>query len=164
MGEKEAYIRAGFRAFRSFDGRAANFGDTSISASSSHPEQIAAYVSSDSKVPGRIVIVAINRSSANVSTSFAGLPSSGSVRVFRMSAASAAGQREIAPIPVESVPLSGSILRLALPFLSVSTIEIMPLVSANGGGEFRRAAALPPLHGEVETDRRAGEIAVGIIR
>src|SRR5258708_686796 len=127
LSEKEAYIRAGFRAFRSFDGHAANFGDTSISASSSHPEQIAAYVSSDSKVPGRIVIVAINRSLANVSTSFAGLPPSGSARVYQMSAAPAAGQREIAPIPVGSVPLSESILRLTLPSLSVSTIEITSL-------------------------------------
>jgi hypothetical protein len=124
LSENEAYIRAGFRAFRAFDGHAANFGDTSISASSSHPEQIAAYVSSDSKEPGRIVIVAINRAPANVSTSFEGLPSSGSARVYRMSAATAVGQTEIAPIPVGSVPLSGSILRLALPSLSVSTIEI----------------------------------------
>lgn len=124
LSENERYIAAGFRAFRGFDGKNANFGDTSISASSSDPERIAAYVSGDGKDPNRIVIVAINRSSADVATSFAGLPPSGSAHTYRITAASAAGQAEIAPISIGIAPMSGSVLRITLPSLSVSTIVI----------------------------------------
>jgi hypothetical protein len=126
LGENERYIMAGFRAFRGFDGKHANFGDTSIASASSSPERISAYVSADSTVPGRMVMVAINRSSADVATSFSGLPASGSARIYRMTAGSAAGQTDVAPISAGSTTLSGSVLRITLPSLSVSTIEIAP--------------------------------------
>ena len=65
---------AGFRAFRDFDGAEPNFGDTSIQATSSNVANVAVYVSTDTTRPGRVVIVAINRSNATQVTAIAGQP------------------------------------------------------------------------------------------
>src|SRR4029077_8291772 len=48
-----SYTLAGFRAFRSFDGINANFGDTSLQATSSDVASMVVYASSDSTTPGR---------------------------------------------------------------------------------------------------------------
>ena len=59
-----SYALAGFRAFRGFDGANASFGDTSLQATSSAVQNVMVYASLDSSMPGRVVFVAINRSSA----------------------------------------------------------------------------------------------------
>src|SRR2546427_8531862 len=63
-GGTYAYVLAGFRAFRGFDGANASFGDTSLQATSSNVKNVVVYASSDSTTPGRIVFVAINRSTS----------------------------------------------------------------------------------------------------
>jgi hypothetical protein len=57
-----SYALAGFRAFRGFDGASANFGDTSLQATSSNVADVVVYAGTGSSTPGRTVFVAINRS------------------------------------------------------------------------------------------------------
>jgi hypothetical protein len=64
MNSNESFIGAGFRAFRNFDGNGANFGDTSISATSSDIDNASIYASTDSTDPNRVVVVLINRTDA----------------------------------------------------------------------------------------------------
>jgi hypothetical protein len=121
---KEPYSLAGFRAFRNFDGANHHFGDTSIQATSSNVANVAVYVSTDSARPGRVVMVAINRSPSEQVTEVTGQPLSGTAHLFRMSAATSAKQKTIQPVATGDQPVSGSAISLALPALSVTTIDI----------------------------------------
>jgi hypothetical protein len=118
------YILAGFRAFRGFDGAAVSFGDTSLQATSSKVQNVTVYASSDTTNPGRIVFVAINRSTSSQQTAINGVTLSGTASVYQMTASSAQGQNPIHPVLVQQTPVSGSSLTITLPALSVSTIEV----------------------------------------
>jgi len=118
------YILAGFRAFRGFDGATASFGDTSLEATSSKLQNVTVYASSDSTKPGRIVFVAINRSTSSQVTAINGVTLSGTASVYQMTAASAQGQNPIHPVLVQQIQVSGASLTITLPALSVSTIDV----------------------------------------
>jgi hypothetical protein len=123
-----AYALAGFRAFRGFDGAGASFGDTSLEATSSNVAAVAVYASLDSSTPGRVVFVALNRSSSPKVTAISGQSLSGTAHLYQMTAASAAAQAgagsPVQPVPVGTMALSGSSLTITLPPLSVTTIDI----------------------------------------
>ena len=118
------YALAGFRAFRGFDGANANFGDTSLQATSSNVQNVVVYASSDSSTPGRVVFVAINRSSSPQVTAINGETLSGTASMYQMTAASAQGQNPVAPVAIGQMPVSGSSLTLTLPAYSVTTIDV----------------------------------------
>jgi hypothetical protein len=120
----ESHLLAGFRAFRDFDGAGHHFGDISVQASSSNIANVATYVSTDSSRPGRVVMVAINRSMADQVTTIAGQPLSGTAHLFRITAASAATQTTVAPVAAGSQAVAGSGITLTLPALSVTTLDI----------------------------------------
>jgi hypothetical protein len=118
------YAMAGFRAFRGFDGANANFGDTSLQATSTDVSKVVVYASSDSTTPGRVVFVAINRSSTPQVTAINGLTLSGTASLYQMTAASAQGQNPVTPVAIGQMPVSGSSLTLSLPAYSVTTIDV----------------------------------------
>jgi hypothetical protein len=123
-GGTYSYVLAGFRAFRGFDGANANFGDTSLQATSSNVKNVVVYASSDSTTPGRIVFVAINRSTSSQVTAITGEPLSGTARLYQMTASSAQGQNPVEPVPSGQMAVSGSSITITLPPLSVTTIEV----------------------------------------
>lgn len=118
------FALAGFRVFRGFDGANASFGDTSVQATSSDVSKVVVYASTDSTAPGRVVLVAINRSTSSQVTALSGLALSGTAYVYRISASSAQGQNPVKPELVQQMAASGSTLQITLPALSVSTIEV----------------------------------------
>jgi fibronectin type 3 domain-containing protein len=123
-GGTYSYVLAGFRAFRGFDGANASFGDTSLQATSSYVKNVVVYASSDSTTPGRIVFVAINRSTSSQVTAITGEPLSGTARLYQMTASSAQGQNPVEPVPSGQMAVSGSSITITLPPLSVTTIEV----------------------------------------
>jgi len=123
-GGTYSYALAGFRMFRGFDGANACFGDISVQATSSNVENVVVYASTDSTTPGRVVFVAINRSTSSKVTAINGLPLSGTAYIYRITAASAQGKNPVVPVFVGQMPASGSSLTITLPALSVSTIEV----------------------------------------
>lgn len=118
------YALAGFRAFRGFDGASANFGDTSLAATSSDISKVAVYASEDTATSGRVVFVAINRSTASQVTSIAGMTLSGTASIYQMTASSAQGQTPVHPVLVGTMSVSGTSLQLTLPALSVTTVDV----------------------------------------
>lgn len=118
------YILAGFRAYRGFDGANADFGDTSLAATSSNVQNVMLYASSDSTQPGRLVFVAINRSRSSQVTAINGANLSGTATIYQMTAATAAGQNPIHPVQVQTLSVSGTSMAITLPALSVTTIEV----------------------------------------
>ena len=120
----QPYLLAGFRAFRNFDGANHHFGDTSVQTTSSNIANVAAYVSTDSTRPGRVVIVAINRSITSQTTAISGLPLSGIAHLYQMTATTAATQTIVQPVASGTQAVSGSSMTITLPSLSVTTIDI----------------------------------------
>ncbi len=123
-----SYTLAGFRAYRGFDGANANFGDTSLQTTSSDAQKVVVYASTDSAAPGRVVLVAINRSASAQTTAINGLALSGTARLYQMTAASAQAQvnagQPVAPVAAGSMAAGGSSMTITLPALSVTTIDI----------------------------------------
>ncbi len=124
LSSNEPTCLAAFRAFRGFDGATASFGDVSVQATSSNVANVAAYASTDSTQVGRVVLVAINRSTSTQQAAFTGLPLSGTAHLYRLSAASASGQNPIKPVAAGTQAVSGSTLSVSLPALSVTTIDV----------------------------------------
>lgn len=124
LNSNDTYILAGFRAFRGFDGVNASFGDVSLESTSTSTQDVVVYASQDSSTPGRVVFVAINRSTSAKLTAINGQPLSGTAYLYQMTAASAQGQNPVEPVPAGQLPVSGSSLTLTLPALSVTTIDI----------------------------------------
>jgi hypothetical protein len=118
------YILAGFRAFRGFDGASADFGDTSLQATSSNIQNVAVYASLDSTTPGRVVFVAINRSTSSQVTAINGQSLSGTATIYQMTGSSAQGQNPIEPVLVGQMPVSGTSLSIMLPAMSVTSVEV----------------------------------------
>ena len=119
-----SYALAGFRAFRGFDGNKANFGDTSLQAASSNVQNVVVYASTDSTTPGRVVFVAINRSSSQQVTAINGVSLSGTASLYQMTATTAQGQNPVVPMPIGTMAVSGSSLTLTLPAYSVTTVDV----------------------------------------
>lgn len=118
MDDSEPFEEGAFKMFRGFDGASANFGDTSLMTSSSDTVSVAAYASTDTTAPGRVVFVAINRSTSFKDVALNGATLSGTAKVYRMTAASPD------PVFVGSVPVNGTVMYLSLPPMTVSTIEV----------------------------------------
>ena len=124
LSDTEPYTLAGFRAFRDFDGANSSFGDTSLQTTSSNVQNVVVYASTDSTTPGRVVFVAINRSTSSQVTAITGLALSGTAHLYQMTAATAQGQSPVAPVSAGTMAATGSSLTLTLPALSVTTIDI----------------------------------------
>jgi hypothetical protein len=124
LATNEPYLLAGFRAYRNFDGAGHHFGDTSVRAVSSDASKVAVYVSTDTARPGRVVMVAINRSTATQVTAISGQALSGTAHLFQMTATTAGGQSTVQPVAAGTQAVSGSSLTVSLPSLSVTTIDI----------------------------------------
>jgi len=124
LSDTETYTLAGFRAFRDFDGANSSLGDTSVQATSSNIQNVVVYASTDTTTPGRVVFVAINRSTSAQVTAITGQSLSGTAHLYQMTAATAQGQSPVAPVSAGTMPASGASLTLTLPALSVTTIDI----------------------------------------
>lgn len=118
------YAMAGFRAYRGFDGASAIFGDTSLQATSSNVASVMVYASVDSTTPGHYVFIAINRSTSSQVTAINGVSLSGIATLYQMTATSASGQNPIRPVLVGTQAASGNSLKVTLPALSVTTIDV----------------------------------------
>lgn len=55
------FVRAAFSMYLNYDGQGGRFGDTSIAATSSDIAKASIYASLDDSIPGRVVLVAINK-------------------------------------------------------------------------------------------------------
>jgi O-glycosyl hydrolase len=86
------------------------------------------YASLDSSTPGRVVFVAINRSTSSKVTEISGQTVSGTAYIYQMTAASAqtqvSGGASVQPVAAGSMAASGSSFTITLPALSVTTIDI----------------------------------------
>jgi hypothetical protein len=124
LATSQSYLLAGFRAYRDFDGANSHFGDTAVQAASSNVANVVVYVSTDSSRPGRVVMVAINRSTSTQLTAITGQPLSGTAHFYQMTAATAQAQSTVQPVAQGTQAVSGTSMTLTLPPLSVTTVDV----------------------------------------
>jgi hypothetical protein len=119
-----SYALAGFRAYCDFDGAGSNFGDISLQSASSDVASVVVYASTDTTVPGRVVLVAINRSNVQKVTAITGQALTGTAHLYQMTGPSAAVQTVVQPVSIGTMAASGSTLTMTLPAYSVTTIDV----------------------------------------
>ncbi len=124
LNNSDSYILAGFRAFRDFDGANSSFGDTSVKTTSNNVQNVVVYTSTDRSTPGRVVFVAINRSTSTQVTAITGQALSGTAHVYHMTAGTASGQSPVQPVAAGTMAVSGTSMTVKPPALSVTTIDV----------------------------------------
>ncbi|WP_438022716.1 glycoside hydrolase family 44 protein [Sorangium sp. So ce233] len=117
--EAAVMTRAGMRAFTSYDGQGARFGDTSIHAETSDVAKATVYASIDEADPRRMVLVAINKTTAplTAAVSLAAYGSYTAVDVWQLTAAKA----DLVPADLVA-PSATNAFTYAMPALSVSVL------------------------------------------
>ncbi|HTC22137.1 MAG TPA: glycoside hydrolase family 44 protein, partial [bacterium] len=61
-GDLKPYNRAAFKLYRNYDGKNASIGDTAVSAATENVVQTSCYAATDSKTPGVLWVVVLNKS------------------------------------------------------------------------------------------------------
>jgi hypothetical protein len=61
VGELPKYIAAAFRLYRNYDGKGGKFGDTAVSATTPDNSKASIFAATDSKNPGSLTVVVINK-------------------------------------------------------------------------------------------------------
>jgi hypothetical protein len=124
LGETDdRFIHAAFEMYRRLDGSGARFGDTSVHASTTGVEETSVYASIDSEHPGRVVIVAINKTAgalrAGIRVAHPALLASARVFVLDESAAEPRAAGELEPAALNAYAYE-------MPAHSVSALVIDP--------------------------------------
>jgi len=66
-GPLPEYIKAAFQIFRNYDGQGGAFGDTAVTAAPADQEKASAFAATDSKHPGTLTILVLNKQQHTVS-------------------------------------------------------------------------------------------------
>ena len=119
-----ACVMAAFRIYRDYDGQGAAFGDLSLPASTADVESTSLYASADSAVPGRLVLVIINKTEKPIDAdlSLPGTASGSPAQVWQLTGGVGECQGPTRVTP--DVPVVAGTLKVRLPPLSVSTVAL----------------------------------------
>ncbi len=123
LASNNSFIYGAFEIYRNYDGANGSFGDTHIRATSSDVPNSSIYASVDSGVPGRMVIVCINKAD---SAQTAGIAVTHTVQfnraeVYQLTAANPAPQRQ-ADL---NITLTNA-FQYTMPANSISTLVLLP--------------------------------------
>jgi O-glycosyl hydrolase len=129
MANDLGFIHAGFAMFLNYDGAGSGFGDTSLSTVVTDPqwsqsiERATAYASQDAGQPGRMVIVAINKTGGALTAGFRVTHNRrfNTAQIYRVTSASATPART-ADLPLT---LTNAFVD-TLPAMSVTTLVLLP--------------------------------------
>jgi hypothetical protein len=121
--DQTRYLDAAFLAFCDFDGQGSRFGDTSVRATTSDHVLTSLYASVDAAREGRVVVVALNKSTGRVTGELtvshdATLARGRSFQITAASAALAAGP--------SLQPTSRNVFLVEMPPSSVTVVELLP--------------------------------------
>jgi hypothetical protein len=132
VNSNHAWTYAAWKAFRNYDGAGHNFGDTSVSASTSDVSHVSVYASVDAANANRMVLVIVHRPTLsssgtldlNARTVQLNWTHSATLRTARAWQLTNGGSPTWQTLSVPA-PTSNSIT-LTLPALSVTTVELTP--------------------------------------
>ncbi len=116
VGPLPKYVGAAFALFQNYDGKGARFGDTSVSATTPDIVKASIYAATDSKIPGRLTVVVLNkdqRANYQASIKLNGT-SCANAKAYRFDGSSA----DVRPVPPAQVV--GGELKATVPALSAT--------------------------------------------
>ncbi|MBI5493988.1 MAG: endoglucanase A [Deltaproteobacteria bacterium] len=126
LEQSYACVFAAFRAFRDYDGHGAAFGDISLGTTNPDVERTSVYASVDAAQPRRMVVVALNKSAADVAAkvTLANAPAVEAAAAWRVTGTvgRCTGPVAVTPDPV----VSQDTVALTLPPLSITTLVLNP--------------------------------------
>jgi hypothetical protein len=114
VGELPKYITAAFKLYRNYDGKGGQFGDTAVTASTDI-EKASIYAATDSKKPGRLTLVVLNkdqRHNYQASIKIAGAAACTSAKAYRFDSSSA-DLRAIEAAPVKAGEITANLPALS---------------------------------------------------
>jgi hypothetical protein len=115
IGDLPPFISAAFKLYRNYDGKGGRFGDTAIAATTSNLESATIYAATDSKRPGIVTVVIINKDQQKNFHARVGVD--GAQKVGHAEAYVLDGSKgEVRP--AGAVPVTGNKLEYLLPPLS----------------------------------------------
>jgi hypothetical protein len=126
MASNESYIGGAFLMFRNYDGKGGSFGDTSvaISGNSTNAANASLYASEDSTNLGRMVLVAINKTTGNLTDQIP-LPKAPDGKQFSEAAIYELVAGNPNPQFVENLPITNPAnFSYTMPGYSVTTIDL----------------------------------------
>ncbi|MBI5544154.1 MAG: endoglucanase A [Deltaproteobacteria bacterium] len=121
LAADQQFIYGALAMFRNYDGQGAHFGDLSIEAGTSSNDQSSVYASVDSSDPTKMVVVAINKTTAPLSAAF----QIKSGHEYRSAAVYSLTSTSPQPQPQSGLSITGhNAFVLSLPAMSVITLEL----------------------------------------
>jgi len=136
LSGNQAWVRAAWLAYRGYDGAGSHFGDTAVSATSSDLDHLAVHASADSAGVGRLVLVLVHRPtlsagaldlrSRTVAVTVTHPVALGKARLWQLTGSSPVSGGVARPQRLADATVSGGVLSLTLPALSVTTVELTP--------------------------------------
>jgi mannan endo-1,4-beta-mannosidase len=115
VGDLPAYVAAAFKLYRNYDGKGGHFGDTAITASTANLESATIYAATDSKKPGTVTVLIINKDQQKNFRAKLGLDAAqkyGKAEAYVLDGSKAEVR------PAGAVPVTGNKLEYSLPPLS----------------------------------------------
>ncbi len=121
--KNQAFVHAGFKLYRSYDGANGTFGDTSVKAWASDASKSSVYASVDAGKPDRMVVVAINKTSGALRAKIAitHTVAFAKAEVWRLTGAKPAITR-LRDIPIGD----GNAFTYVMPAMSATTLVLRP--------------------------------------
>lgn len=116
IGDLPPYIGAAFKLYRNYDGKGGHFGDTAVGATSANLESATIYAATDSKRPGSLTILVINKDQQK--NFRAKLTLDG--QKYGRAAAFVVDGSKAEVRPAGAIPVTGNKLEYALPPLSAA--------------------------------------------
>ncbi len=124
LGSKnQAFVHAGFKLYRDYNGANGSFGDTSVKAETSDASKSSVYASVDAGKPNRMVIVAINKTPRALRTKIAIAHAVGfeKAEVWRLT-----GDKPIIAL-LQALPIgAGNVFAYVMPAMSATTLVLKP--------------------------------------
>jgi mannan endo-1,4-beta-mannosidase len=115
VGDLPNYIAAAFKLYRNYDGKGGRFGDTAVAATTANVESATIYAASDSKRPGSLTVVIINKDQQK---SFRAKLALDAQAKYGKAEAYVIDGSKAEVKPAGAVPINGNKLDYALPPLS----------------------------------------------
>jgi len=136
LGGDLRWVSAAWLAYRNYDGSGAHFGDVAIQASSSDVDHLAVHASADGSGDGRLVLVLVHRPtlsgaaldmrSRSVELHVAHPVVLSRARLWQLTGGSPVTAGVARSQRLSDQAVSGGVLAISLPPLSVTTVELTP--------------------------------------
>ena len=135
-----------FELFTDYDGAGNQFGETSVSAVTTDPDQVSVFAAQRSDSTVTIMVLNKNTTDANTAVSIANFAAAASAQVFQYSASNLSSIQQAADVPVNGGVIATTFPARSMTLLVIPAVAstIQPIVSAVGNAASYDTHAIAP--------------------